>query len=59
VYRLLVDKPERKIQLEKPGLRSANSIKMDLVEIRWSGVDWVGLAQDGALLNAVMNLRVP
>jgi hypothetical protein len=35
---------------------------MDLLEIDWSGVDWVGLAQDRdkrrALVIAVMNLRV-
>jgi hypothetical protein len=36
---------------------------MDLLEIGFGVVDWVGLAQDRcrwrALLNAVMNLRVP
>jgi hypothetical protein len=40
-----------------------NKIKMDLGEIFWSGVDWIGLAQDrnkcGALINAEMNLWVP
>jgi hypothetical protein len=40
-----------------------DNIKMDLVEIEWGGVNWTGLAQDRdkfrALLNAVMNLRVP
>jgi hypothetical protein len=39
------------------------NIKMDLLEIGWGGVDWNGLAQDRdkwrALVNAVMNLRVP
>jgi hypothetical protein len=39
------------------------NIKMDLLEIGWGGVDWIGLAQDRdmgkALWNAVMNLRVP
>jgi hypothetical protein len=38
-------------------------VKMDLREIGWDGMDWVDLAQDRdqwrALLNAVMNLRVP
>jgi hypothetical protein len=38
-------------------------IKMDILEIGWGGVDRNGLAQDGdkwrALVNAVMNLRVP
>jgi hypothetical protein len=36
---------------------------MDLSEIGLSVVDWIGLAQDRdkwrALVNAVMNLRVP
>jgi hypothetical protein len=40
-----------------------DNIKMDFVEIKWGGVDWVGLAQDRdkwtALVNAVMKLRVP
>jgi hypothetical protein len=40
-----------------------DNIKMDIVEIGWGGVDWIGLAQDRdkwrALVNAVMNLRVP
>jgi hypothetical protein len=35
---------------------------MDLGEIGWDGMDWIGLAQDRdkqrALVNAVMNLRV-
>jgi hypothetical protein len=35
---------------------------MDLVEIDWSGVDLIGLAQDKdrwrAIVNAVMNLQV-
>jgi hypothetical protein len=35
---------------------------MDVVEIVWSGVDWIGLAQDRyrwrAVVNAVMNLQV-
>jgi hypothetical protein len=36
---------------------------MNLLEIGWGGVDWIGLVQDmdkwRALVNAVMNLRVP
>jgi hypothetical protein len=36
---------------------------MDLLEIGLGGVDWIGLDQDRdrrrALVNAVMNLRVP
>jgi hypothetical protein len=37
-----------------------DNIKMDLVEIEWGGVDWIGVAQDRDkwrnLVNAVMNL---
>jgi hypothetical protein len=40
-----------------------DNIRIDHGEIGWSGVDWIGLAQDRdkwkALVNAVMNLRVP
>jgi hypothetical protein len=35
---------------------------MDLVEVRWGDVNWIGLAQDRnrwrALVNSVFNLRV-
>jgi hypothetical protein len=40
-----------------------DNINMDVGKIGWVGVDWIGLAQDRdkrrALVNAVMNLRVP
>jgi hypothetical protein len=40
-----------------------DNIKMDLLEIGWGGVDWIGLAQDRdkwrTLANAVMNLQLP
>jgi hypothetical protein len=36
---------------------------MDIAEIGWGGVDWMGLVQDRdkwrALVNAVVNLWVP
>jgi hypothetical protein len=61
VYRLLVGKPEGKRPLGRPRRRWINNIKMDLLEIEWDGVDWIGLTQDryrwGALVKAVMNLR--
>jgi hypothetical protein len=62
-YRLLVGKPEGKRLLGRPRLMWVDNIKMDLLEIGWGGVDWIGLSQDRdkwrALANAVMNLRVP
>jgi hypothetical protein len=61
-YRLLVGKPEEKKPVGRPGHRWVDNIKMDLLEIGWGGVDWIGLAQDRdrwrALVNTVLNLRV-
>jgi hypothetical protein len=63
VYRLLVGKPEGKRPLRKPRRKWIDNIKMDLLEIGLSVVDCIGLTQDRyrwkALVNAVMNLRVP
>jgi hypothetical protein len=62
-YRLLVGTPERKRPLGRPRRRWVANIKMSLLEIGWGGVDSIGLSQDRdkwrALVNAVMNLRVP
>jgi hypothetical protein len=63
MYRLLVRKPEGKRPLGRPRRRWIDNIKMDLLEIGLSVVDWIGLAQARyrcrALVNSVMNLRVP
>ena len=63
VYRVLVGKPEGKRPLWRPRLRWEDNIKMDLQEMGCGGIDWIELAQDRdrwrALVNAVMNLRVP
>jgi hypothetical protein len=63
MYRLLVIKPEGKRPLGKPRRRWMGNIKMGLSEIGLSVVNWIGLTQDryrwSALVNAVMNLRVP
>jgi hypothetical protein len=63
MYRLLVGKPEGKRPLGRSRRRRIGNIKMDLLEMRMSVVDWIGLVQDRyrwrALVNSVMNLRVP
>jgi hypothetical protein len=62
VYRLLVGKPDGKRPLGSPRRRWIDNIKINLLEIGLSVVDWIGLTQDKyqwrALVNAVMNLRV-
>jgi predicted small integral membrane protein len=62
-YRLLVGKPEGKRPLERQRCRWVDNIKVGLLEIAWSGVEWIGLGQDRdkwrALVNVVVNLRVP
>jgi hypothetical protein len=62
-YRLLVRKTERKRPLGRPRRRLVDNIKINILEISWGDVDWIGLAWDRdnwrALVNTVMNLRVP
>jgi len=63
VYRVLVGKPKEKRPLGRPRHRWEDNIKMDLQEVGCGVMDWFELAQDSdrwrALVNAVMNLRVP
>jgi len=63
IYRVLVGKPEGKRLLGKRRRRWEDNIKMDLQEVGCGCVDWTELAQGSvrwwALVNAVMNLRVP
>jgi hypothetical protein len=58
-----VGKPEGKRPLERPRHRWVDNIKIYLREIRWSGVDWIDMAQDKyrwrTLVNTVMNLQIP
>ena len=56
-------KPDGKRPLGRPRRRWEDNIKMDVQEVSWDGTNWSDLAQDmdrwRALVNAVMNLRVP
>jgi hypothetical protein len=45
-YRLLVGKPEEKRPLGRPRRRWADNIRMDLEEVGWGDVAWIGLAKD-------------
>ena len=47
----------------RPRRRWEDNIKMDFQEVGGGGMEWIDVAQDSdrwlALVNAVMNLRVP
>jgi hypothetical protein len=60
----MIRKPERKRPLGRLRCNWVESIKMNLGEIEFGDVDWIGLVQDrqgqvGTLVNVVMNLHVP
>jgi hypothetical protein len=62
-YRLLVGKSEGKRPLGRPRRRWVDYIRLDLREMGWGDVDWIGFAKDRnrwrVLVNSVLNLRVP
>ena len=62
VHKGLVGKPEGKRRLGRPRRRWEDNIKIDLEEVGRSYGDWMELAQDRhmwqALVSTVMNFRV-
>ena len=62
VYRVLVGKPEGRRPLGKSRRGWVDNIRMDLQEVGYGYMDWIGLAQDRdrwrTLVSAIMNLRV-
>ena len=56
-------KSERRRPLGRPRHRWEDNIKVDIQEVGCGVMDWIELTQDRdrwpALVNAVMNLRVP
>jgi hypothetical protein len=62
-YRLLAGKPDGKRPLGRPRRRWVDNIRLDLGEVGWGDVDWIGLAKDRnrwrAVVNWVLNFRVP
>jgi hypothetical protein len=59
----VVGTAEGKKPLGRPRRRWVDNIRMDLGEVGWGDVDWIGVAKDRnrwrALVNSVLNLRVP
>ena len=63
MHRVLLGKPEGRRPMGRPWRRWVDNIKMDLQEVGYGYMDWIGLAQDRdswrTLVSGVMNLRVP
>jgi hypothetical protein len=61
-YKILVGNLKRR-DCSENRCRQEDTVKMDLMEMGFGGVDWIHLAQDRdwwrALVNTVMNLWVP
>jgi hypothetical protein len=62
-YRVLVREPEGRNHLENPGVDGRIMLKRIFERLGGGDTNWINLAQDRdrwrALVNAVMNLRVP
>jgi hypothetical protein len=58
-YRLLVGKPEGRRPLGRQRRRWLDNIRMDIVEVGWGDVDWIGLAQDRDRWRALVLYALP
>ena len=62
-FMVLLGKPEGRRQIGRPGHKLKYNIKVNLKHVGFGETDWNGVAQERdswrALVNAVMNLRVP
>jgi len=56
-YKILIGKLEWMRPLVRPRRRLEDTIRKDLTEIGWEGVNWIQLSE--AIVNTVMNFRVP
>jgi hypothetical protein len=57
-YGLLVGKPEGRRPLERHRRTWLDNIRMDLVEVGWGDVDWIGLAQDRGRWRARVDIGI-
>jgi hypothetical protein len=57
-YKILVGKPEGKRELWRSGCRWKDSIRMDLGEIRWEGVEWFRIGTSGRLLCKIFTAQL-
>jgi hypothetical protein len=56
--KMLVGKPEGKTPLGRPRSKWVDNIKMDLGEIGWGCVDWIGLSTDRDQWRAPLNTEI-
>jgi hypothetical protein len=55
-YRWLLGNPQSKRPLGRPRHWWVDNIRMDLVELGWGDVGWIGLAQDRDKWTALVNV---
>jgi hypothetical protein len=45
-YKILIGKPEGKRPRRRPRHRWENTVRMNLAEIKWKGVEWMNMVQE-------------